>query len=129
VLQHNPIPPAAAGTNAGINPSAASERRERPPFDAALEKAFHDADVKLSRHARERMQSRRIELKSEDVGRISQAIDTLRGKGASISLLLMGDTTLVTNVNNRTVITAIDRYGESNRVFTQIDSAAVIEKA
>jgi flagellar operon protein len=141
VLKNNAISPASAGLVAadGLVQKAKSDSPQRPAsetsgrpqvtFERALEKAFRDADVKMSRHARERVQSRQIDLNSADVGRISDAIDALRGKGGKISLLLMGDTTFVTNVKNRTVITAVDRYGEADKVFTQIDSAAVIEKA
>ena len=135
MLKNSAITPAAAGIVQGTKPDSskrpAAESGGKPQvtFERALEKAFRDADVKMSRHARERVQSRQIDLTSADVGWISDAIDTLRGKGGKISLLLMGDTTFVTNVKNRTVITAVDRYGEADKVFTQIDSAAVIEKA
>jgi flagellar operon protein len=141
VVKNDAITPAAAGPSATTGlvqgskpdssrkPASGSGGKPQVTFERALEKAFRNADVKLSRHARERVQSRQIDLNTADVGRISDAIDTLRGKGGKISLLLMGDTTFVTNVKNRTVITAVDRYGEADKVFTQIDSAAVIEKA
>ncbi len=135
MIKETTINPAIAGLVQGTNnnPALSNEPARtngaKSPFAQTLEQAFQAADVKLSKHARQRMQSRQIDLNPEDVGRISDAIDTLRGKGGKISLLLMGNTTFVTNVKNRTVITAVDRYGEADKVFTQIDSAAVVEKA
>lgn len=98
-------------------------------FGDAFARALEREGVRFSRHALERLQRRHIRMTEGDVTRIAEAMRELRGRGGRISLLLMGDTTLVTNVDQRTVITALDRYGEQNRVFTQIDSAAVIDRA
>lgn len=97
-------------------------------FTEVFEKALGREGIKLTRHARQRIEGRHIRMDETDVESISNAMSKLKGKGGKISLLFMGDTALVTNVNNRTVITALDRYGESDQVFTQIDSAAVIRR-
>ncbi len=102
--------------------------KARVEFTRTLEKALEDKKIKMTNHARERIISRHIRLDEKDVTQISDVMNTLQGKGGKISLLLMGDTTLVTNVKNRTVITALDSYGDANKVFTQIDSAALIDK-
>ena len=104
-------------------------RRDEPAFGDALTRALEREGVRFSRHAIERLERRRIRMTESDIARIGRAMHELRGRGGRISLLLMGNTTLVTNVDQRTVITALDRYGEQNRVFTQIDSAAVIDRA
>lgn len=113
-------------------PSRRFEGRQvdvREGFNRALERALNEERIRVSRHARERIQSRRVRIDESDVRKISDTMDKLQGKGAKISLLFVGDTTLVTNVERRTVITAVDSYANADKVFTQIDSAAVIEKA
>ena len=52
---------------------------------------------------------------------------TLAAKGARDALLMRADAAFVVNVPNRTVITAIDRQEMQHRVFTQIDSAMLLD--
>jgi flagellar operon protein len=40
---------------------------------------------------------------------------------------MMRDTAMVVSITNRTVITAVDQQSMKDNVFTNIDSAAVIE--
>lgn len=115
---------AAGATGAPKGNAPATERQ----FSDVLEGALGREGITLSRHARQRIEGRHIHMDETDVRSISDAMSRLKGKGGKISLLLMGDTALVTNVNNRSVITALDRYGQHDRVFTKIDSAAVIRR-
>lgn len=92
------------------------------PFDGILSKEIGKADVKLSAHARMRLKERGLELTEGDISRIRGAIDVLAAKGGRDSLVLMGDTALIVNVPNRTVVTAMD----TGNVYTNIDSAVVV---
>ena len=47
-------------------------------------------------------------------------------KGSKESLILLRDLALVVSVNNRTVITAIDKARQKERVFTNIDSTVIL---
>ncbi len=124
-----PIQGIQSGIAAGANAERGREAKAQPgSFSDVLEKALGEEGIKLSRHARQRIEGRRIQMDEHDVRSISEAMSRLKGKGGRISLLFMGNTALVTNVSNRTVITALDRYGESDQLFTQIDSAAVIHR-
>ena len=109
--------------------SAKAQGKAKVEFSRALQKALDEKNIKMTNHARERILSRRIRIDEKDVSQISEVMTRLQDKGGKISLLLMGDTTLVTNVKDRTVITALDGYGDANKVFTHIDSAALLEKA
>ena len=127
-------PPAISGEIQGTTAlkrggSSRAAGAAKADFTRALQKALDDKKINMTNHARERILSRRIKIDETDVAQISDAMNRLQDKGGKISLLFMGETTLVTNVKNRTVITALDSYGQTDKVFTQIDSAALIEKA
>ncbi len=83
-------------------------------------------EVVFSAHARERIQSRNIEFDAEDMGRIEDAMDKVKAKGARSSLLLFGEVALLASVTNRTIITAVDGAEDREQIFTGIDSAVIL---
>jgi flagellar operon protein len=92
-------------------------------FQVELQKG---KEVKVSAHAAQRLQSRNITLSQKDMEKITQAVDKARDKGARESLILYGDVVLIASIQNRTVITAMDRESSRENVFTNIDSAVLI---
>ncbi|MBI2421842.1 MAG: flagellar protein [Candidatus Hydrogenedentes bacterium] len=85
------------------------------------------APLTFSGHARERLAARGIALSPETLAEAGRVVDELAQKGARESVLMLGDATLVVNVARRTVITALDSNEQTGRLFTNIDSAAVIQ--
>jgi len=83
--------------------------------------------LKFSAHAQQRLASRNIQLSSDDVAKMNAMADKAAAKGAKQSLFMMRDVAMVVSIQNRTVITAVDQSSMKENVFTNIDSAAVIE--
>jgi flagellar operon protein len=83
--------------------------------------------LKFSAHAQARLESRNIRLTSEDLVKMNAMADKAAAKGAKQSLFMMRDTAMVVSITNRTVITAVDQNSMKENVFTNIDSAAIIE--
>lgn len=111
----------------------ASLQRERPNAGTAVNsppgrfKELLDENLlKFSNHAAKRLEQRGIELRSDQLAKISSAVDQAAEKGSKESLILMKDMALIVNVQNRTVVTAMDDRTMKNNVFTQIDSAVII---
>ena len=97
------------------------------PFDSVFQTAVdRGLGVKFSAHAKERLQSRNIELTDNDLSRIQSAVDKAASKGARSSLLVMDKAALIVSVTNRTVITAVDNSSLKENVFTNIDSAVIV---
>ena len=96
---------------------------EASPFNKVLEKELQQ--LKYSKHAQQRLESRNIELSEADRSKLEQAVTRADQKGANDSLVFLRDMAFIVNVKNRTVITAIDRDGMKENVFTNIDSAVV----
>ena len=83
-------------------------------------------ELKFSEHAKARMKDRNINLTDQDHVKIDNAVNNIAQKGAKESLLMLNDLALLVSVKNRTVITAIDQQAQSEKVFTNIDSAVII---
>ncbi len=98
------------------------------PFEELLkEKLGEQQGLKLSAHARTRIESRNIPFDSQRVEKLALAVEQAAGKGARESLILMDDAAFIVSVENRTVITAVDRESLKENVFTNIDSAVIVE--
>ena len=82
--------------------------------------------VKFSNHAVERMRSRGISFKPEDMGRLNEAVGRAAAKGSKDSLILMNDSALIVSVKNKTVVTVMDKTALKENVFTNIDSTIVM---
>jgi flagellar operon protein len=118
-----------AGPRSLVEPAADRkqpvERARGPTFDEIL-KGEVGGRVTLSAHAKERLQSRNIELTPVDLDRIDRALGKLAEKGGRESLLMTEKAAFVVSVPNRTVITAMAPNEVSDHVFTKIDSAMVL---
>lgn len=83
-------------------------------------------ELKFSRHASQRLQSRNITLTEDQMTRLNNGLNSAREKGVNESLMLVDDVALVVNVDNSTVITALDRSETKDHVFTNIDGAVLL---
>jgi len=105
--------------------------RERTPFpipeDGSFKNIFETElrELKFSKHAQERLQSRNIDLTDQDKSQLTQAVTLAEQKGSQDSLVFLRDMAFIVNVKNRTVVTAIDQEHMKQNVFTNIDSAIV----
>ena len=95
-------------------------------FAEVLENQQRDMGVKLSAHAQERLKQNNISISPEDISRIGDAAKRAEVKGSKESLILLRDLALVVNISNRTVITAVDKSRQKEKVFTNIDSTIII---
>ncbi len=103
-------------------------QRAGESFDALIRKEIEGwKGVKFSAHALQRLRTRSIHLSSDDRTKIVQAIDRAESKGAKDSLVLVRGAALVVSVENRTIVTVLDREEMNGNVFTNIDSAVVMD--
>jgi flagellar operon protein len=112
------IPPAGTGSFRDVL------RTAQP---AATATAPATQQLKFSAHAQQRLESRNIRLTQDDVAKMNAMADKAAAKGSKQSLFMMRDTAMVVSITNRTVITAVDQNSMKENVFTNIDSAAIID--
>ena len=82
--------------------------------------------VNFSKHARERLHSRGIELTNNKLTEISQAIDKAAMKGSRETLILDDNAAYLVSIPNRTVVTAFGKENLREGVVTAIDSAIIL---
>lgn len=83
-------------------------------------------DFKISNHAAKRLQDRNIMLSQKDMENINKGINMAKEKGAKDSVIFYKNIALITNIKNRTIITAIDKDSSKENVFTNIDSVVLL---
>lgn len=117
-----PVQPIGSGTSTGkTQPKTTNQLAFNQVLDRELGR-----ELKFSKHAQQRLQARNINLSTEDLEKIQNAVGKAREKGARDSLILMDQLALVVSIKNNTVITAVDEENIRSSVFTNIDSAVII---
>lgn len=79
--------------------------------------------LRFSKHANERLQSRQIDLSTEQVKRLEAGAAKAGEKGIVESLVMVDDYAFIVNTRNRIVVTAVT--GNEDKVFTNIDGAVI----
>lgn len=83
-------------------------------------------ELKFSKHAKSRLESRNINLTNEELNKLSSALDKADKKGVKEALLLMDNTAMIASVRNRTIITIASDNQLKENVFTNIDGAVIV---
>ena len=98
-------------------------------FDDILkQKQFVDESsvLKFSKHASMRLESRNIELSTEQKERLETGVQKAKAKGMKESLVIVDTYSFIVNLPNKTVVTAIDQTESEENVYTNIDGAVII---
>jgi flagellar operon protein len=94
-------------------------------FNDILKEKINKCDgFTISKHAAERMEG--IDMNPVDMNKINDAINKAKDKGSKNCLIVYKDMAMVTSIDNRTVITAVDGSRAKDNVFTNIDSVILL---
>ena len=83
-------------------------------------------NIKISKHAGQRISERNITLDQTSLKRLSSGIDAAYEKGVKNALIMMDENMFIVNTGSRTVITGTQKKYCNSNVFTNIDGALVI---
>jgi flagellar operon protein len=127
-INNRPIPPIRQVQQNQINSSIKPiQKNVGHSFSNILQQKLEtQEELKFSKHASMRLDSRQIQLTSDQLNRLEAGISKAEAKGIKESLVLMDNVALVVNVTNKTVVTAMDQSEAREHVFTNIDGAVVI---
>lgn len=93
----------------------------------SFEDIFNKAQgLKFSKHADQRLADRNINLSEEQLKRLKDGTEAASAKGIKESLMLMDDLAFIVNVKNNTVVTAMSKHDETEKIFTNIDGAMFV---
>ena len=85
-----------------------------------------EAGVKLSGHAKKRLEERNLTMDGNEFLKIRDGIDKLKEKGGKDSLIVTNQAAYIVDVDKQTVVTAMDKNDMAENVFTKIDSTLFI---
>lgn len=81
------------------------------------------SNLKFSKHANERVESRHINLSNEVLQRLESGTKIAQQKGIKDSLVMIDNVTFIVNTKSNTVVTAVK--DNDTKVFTNIDGAVI----
>ncbi len=124
---YNGFPNIPSVNGATARPSA-DRNGVKPGNGLSFEEIFRSktqqsGELKISKHANERMQQRNIDLSAEQWKRLETGVARAGQKGIRESLVMVDDLAFIVNVSNSTVITAVSE--NDDRIFTNIDGAVI----
>ena len=138
---HGPIEP--TGPSPQNEVLRKTSGRSSQPFDQVLARTVARSDrsrgtdasppdsstraVHLSAHARQRLSQQGIVHDASWLEKIGGAIDRAAAKGSRDTLIMTGSVGLIVHVENRTVVTAIERSRMSEGLVTGIDSTVFLD--
>ena len=82
--------------------------------------------LKFSKHAEKRLESRNISLSDEQNARLADGVEQAGAKGIKDSLVLIDSLAFIVNVPSKTVVTAMDQTETQSNIFTNIDGAVIM---
>lgn len=89
-------------------------------------KEVQTSQLKVSKHATERLAERNIHISDTEWQRVSDKVLEAKSKGIKESLVLMEQAALIVSAKNATVITAMGRSEANDQIFTNIDGTIVL---
>ncbi|MDW0115729.1 TIGR02530 family flagellar biosynthesis protein [Sporosarcina thermotolerans] len=103
-----------------------STNAPKQSFLEQLNKAIEPHELKISKHANERLKERHIHISDSEWAHIGEKVNEAKRKGIKESLVLMDQAALIISAKNSTVITAMDRKEAKDQLFTNIDGTIVL---
>lgn len=96
-------------------------------FRSILNEQIHKSNgLQISKHAKERIAQRNIEMNEDLINSLNDAAEIARLKGAKDIVMIGDDVAFVVNIPNEIIVTAVTTAELKNNVFTNIDSAVLI---
>ncbi|AWK50948.1 flagellar biosynthesis protein [Clostridium beijerinckii] len=83
-----------------------------------------DEGFTVSKHAALRLNE--INFTEEDMKQIEKGFKIAKDKNSKNTVMLYKDTAIIASVENKTIITAVDKERAKNNIFTNIDSVVIL---
>lgn len=118
-----------ANTGAIGNAQNQNKLKNNNSFKDILDKTIEKTTEKnrgytLSKHAADRLKD--INFNEQDMEAIGNGFKIAEGKGSKNSVMIYKDIALITSIENKTVITAVEKERAKENIFTNIDSVLIL---
>lgn len=112
--------------NTGKNGAKLQEMPQKTFQEVLTGKVEQAQQLKFSKHANERLDSRDITLSQEQMQRLQDGAKRAGEKGIKETLILVDSLAFIVNTKQNTVITAMEQAEASENIYTNIDGAVII---
>lgn len=107
------------------NPKAVNQPQST--FEQLLQEKLQEKEsLQFSKHSKERIAQRGIEMTEELLGRMNEAATSAKQKGAKDVVMIDKEAVFIVSIPNNTVITAMNGNEMKQNIFTKIDGAVLI---
>lgn len=94
-------------------------------FQQVLDNVINKNDgFTVSKHAALRLKE--IDFNQDDMKKIEKGFQTAEDKNSKNTVMLYKDVALIASVENRTIITAVEKDRAKDNIFTNIDSVVIL---
>lgn len=83
-----------------------------------------DKGFTVSKHAAQRLNE--INFNEEDMKQIEKGFDIAKDKNSKNTVMLYKDVALIASVENKTIITAVEKDRVKENIFTNVDSVVIL---
>ncbi|MCM3704192.1 MULTISPECIES: TIGR02530 family flagellar biosynthesis protein [Cytobacillus] len=105
-----------------------TSKQSKSTFSAHIQTALRtDSQLIVSKHAKQRLQQRGIDISAERWGKIEEKVQEAKQMGVKESLVLLEEAALIVSAKNNTVITAMDRKEAQTQIFTNINGTIILD--
>ena len=112
-------------SNAQYKPNNVVESNDEKSFKDILESAKSKGEgFTISKHAALRLNE--INFTKEDMKQIEKGFEIAKDKNSRNTVMLYKDVALIASVENRTIITAVEKDRAKDNIFTNIDSVVIL---
>lgn len=96
-------------------------------FEQMLQERLQETkEVQFSKHAKERIDQRGIEVTSALMNDLNNAVAKAKQKGAKDVVIIGPKEVFIVNIPNNIVVTTLSGAEMKNNIFTKIDSAVIL---
>ncbi|WP_315077749.1 TIGR02530 family flagellar biosynthesis protein [uncultured Clostridium sp.] len=107
------------------NPKSIIQTEEKNSFKDVLNNVINKNEgFIVSKHAAERLDE--INFTDKDMQEIEKGFQIAKDKNSKNSVILYKDTALIASIENRTLITAVEKERAKDNIFTNIDSVVIL---
>ena len=124
VNQYTSIEQAANQYGVNTKKKSADIVENTKSFAEVLKETATQPELKFSKHASERLQSRNIDLSDSQLERLENGAKKAGEKGIKESLVLVDNLAFIVNIPNNTVVTAMNDSADT--IVTNIDGAVIM---
>lgn len=80
--------------------------------------------INISKHAAQRLNE--INFTDEDMKKVEEGFKIAEEKKSKNSVMIYKDTALIASIENKTIITAVNKERAKDNIFTNIDSVVIL---